>query len=637
MKHIILGTAGHVDHGKTSLIRVLTGIDTDRLKEEKERGITIELGFAHLALPSGQIIGIVDVPGHERFVRTMVAGATGIDIIALVIAADEGVMPQTREHLQICSLLGIKRGLVALTKVDLVDEEWLELVTSEVRDFLQDTFLEDAPILPLSAATGSGLDEFISTLDRIASAVEEDYDCGILRLPIDRIFTMKGFGTVVTGTLISGMVSPGDSVEILPAAIPVKIRGVQVHNQAASSAHSGQRTALNIQGAEKASLNRGDVLAQPGYLKPARRLDVYLSCLPENRKKIKHRSLVRFHTGTNEVMARLSLLDREELQPGQSCYAQLFLAAPAVGMATDRFVIRSYSPVTTVGGGEIIDPEAKKIKRHVGSLINDLEILREGTREEKVLGMITRAGLVGLKLKELTAKTGIRQEDLRPAVKSLLSKKQAILIQPEDTLVVAAAVFAVLQEKILTRLLDYHRRFPLKPGMGKEELRETSGRFIHSRLFNSALKNLENQGRLILEREIVRYSDHRIDLNDGLEKIKDDILRAYLASGLTPPDSSEVLARFSDQREKVEGVFQLLTKEGLLVRIRESYYLHRDVLSGLQDAYLTLLQERGKAAPADFKELTGVSRKYLIPLMEYFDMSKFTIRSGEYRILKSNR
>lgn len=635
MKHIILGTAGHVDHGKTSLVRAITGIDTDRLKEEKERGITIELGFAHFILPGGQKIGVVDVPGHERLVRTMVAGATGIDILVLVIAADEGVMPQTREHLQICSLLGIKRGLVALSKVDLVDDEWLELVKSDVMDFLQGSVLEGAPVIPLSVITGSGLGEFISALDQMAAEVQEDYDCGVLRLPVDRVFSMKGFGTVVTGTLISGAVAPGDAVEILPSGLPAKIRGLQVYNEPAQQAQSGQRVALNIQGIEREKINRGDVLAQSGYLKPARRIDVYLTHLPQQRKSLKHRALIRFHAGTSEIMARLHLLDREEILPGESCYAQLFLTSPASCMARDCFVIRSYSPVTTVGGGIVIDPDARKLKRHVPTLLNNLEVLREGNREDRVLGMINRAGIAGVRIKGLTAKTGIRQDDLAPLVKAILDRQEAIVIPSEDTHLVAAVHYRALQAKIRTHLLEYHAKFPLQPGMPKEELRGTVGNFVLSRLFNSALQNLEEQCQIVIDQQTVRCAGHQIELGSDLEDIKQEILQIYFDQGLTPPEANAILAGFTGRREKAYDVFQLLVKEGLLVRIKENYYLHRDALGDLQDRYRKLLQEKGQATPADLKELTGLTRKYLIPLMEYFDMIKFTIRAGDNRILKS--
>jgi selenocysteine-specific elongation factor len=334
----------------------LTGIDTDRLKEEKERGITIELGFASLTLPSGLSIGIVDVPGHERFIRNMVAGAAGIDLVVLVIASDEGVMPQTREHLAICSLLGVSRGLIALTKIDMVDPDWLALVTDDIATFLQGTFLEGAPIVPVSAVSGDGLTDFLAVLDTTAALVQEKSDTGLFRLPVDRVFTIKGFGTVVTGTLLSGQVHMGDEVEILPGGTKAKVRGLQVHNRPVETAGAGQRTAVNLQGVDRTALVRGDILTRPGAIQPTRRLDVRLTSLETNGKTIKNRQLVRFHTGTNEIVARVTPLEGEGIEPGTAAFASLFLEKSTVVLARDHFVIRSYSPVTTIGGGVILDP-----------------------------------------------------------------------------------------------------------------------------------------------------------------------------------------------------------------------------------------------------------------------------------------
>ncbi|PKN74251.1 MAG: selenocysteine-specific translation elongation factor, partial [Deltaproteobacteria bacterium HGW-Deltaproteobacteria-10] len=356
MKHFVLGTAGHVDHGKTALIKALTGTDTDRLKEEKERGITIELGFASLSLPSGQTVGIVDVPGHEKFIKNMVSGAAGIDLVMLVIAADEGIMPQTKEHLHICSLLGITCGLVALTKIDMVETDWLELVKSEIAEFLCGSFLENAPVLPVSAIRQEGLADLIDAIDAAVKKITAKTDDGIFRLPVDRVFTMKGFGTVVTGTLVSSYIKVGEEVQILPGKVTSRIRGIQVHNQPVEEAWSGQRTAINLQGTEKSSINRGDVLTRPQTVWPSQRLDIFVEYLPANSKNLKNRALVRLHTGTSEVIARIVLLAQDELASGDKAYAQLVLVNKTVVVAGEHFVLRSYSPVTTIGGGRIIDP-----------------------------------------------------------------------------------------------------------------------------------------------------------------------------------------------------------------------------------------------------------------------------------------
>jgi selenocysteine-specific elongation factor len=448
MKHIVMGTAGHVDHGKTALIKGLTGVDTDRLKEEKERGITIELGFASLTLPDGLVLGVVDVPGHERFVRNMVAGAAGIDLVAMVIAADEGVMPQTREHLQICNLLGIRKGLVALAKVDLVDQEWLALVQEDVREFLRGTFLEGAPIVPVSSLTGEGFPELRETIARVAGEVETEADAGLFRLPVDRVFTMKGFGTVVTGTLLSGQVRIGEEVEFAPTGLRTRVRGIQVHNRPQEVAEAGQRTAVNLQGVEKATIERGHVLAAPETLPASRRLDVSFRLLPGAARKLKNRTLIRLHTGTSEIMARVILLDRDDLEPGGEAYAQIVPEEPVTVVAGDRFVARSYSPVTTIGGGIILDPLPGKHKRFSEKILEAFHCLAGKESPERVAVILARAGIAGIPEARLIVRTGIRRAELRKILEEMFSRQQAILVDREGLWVLAQGVYRELQRQI---------------------------------------------------------------------------------------------------------------------------------------------------------------------------------------------
>ena len=634
MKHIVLGTAGHVDHGKTALIKALTGIDTDRLKEEKERGITIDLGFASLVLKSGQTLGIVDVPGHEKFVKNMVAGAAGIDLVVLVIAADEGVMPQTREHLHICSLLGIKRGLVALTKIDLVDEDWLELVTDDVREFLKGTFLESSPIIPISALTGVGLPEFLATLDQVSSEMEWEDDTGVFRLPIDRVFTMKGFGTVVTGTLMSGQVKVAEGVEILPKKLTAKIRGIQVHNQNVAMGEAGQRTAINLQGAEKAMITRGDVLARPATLEASPRLDVYFEYLACANRKLKNRTLVRFHAGTSEIISRLILLNRDEIEPGEKSYAQLVLGSPAVTMARDRFVIRSYSPVTTIGGGMIIDPLPKKQKRYAARALHECSLLHEGTPVERTNTIIERAGFEGISVQRLVMRTGTNQNHLQHILDKMFSERQAVLMDRDERRIVSLSIYENLQEKILQETRAYHEKFPLKEGLPKEEMKTTIGRFVSPRLFNMALKGLEKNEKIVIDRENIRLPGHSVNLEGELEELREEIATLYLNAGLTPPSIREVREKFADRKVQAESVFNVMLREGVLINVSEDLYFYRDALEKLREDYKNLLLKEGKATPASFKELTGLSRKFIIPLMEYFDTTKLTIRAGEHRILR---
>ena len=634
MKNIVMGTAGHVDHGKTSLIKALTGIDTDRLKEEKERGITIELGFAFLQLQNGRILGIVDVPGHEKFIKNMVAGAAGIDFVMLVIAADEGVMPQTREHVDICSLLGIRKGIVALTKTDMVDTNWLSLVTDDIRGFLEKSFLKGAPIVPVSSLTGAGLPALQAELESISGKIEEEADAGLFRLPIDRVFTMKGFGTVVTGTLVSGSVGVGEEVEIQPAALKAKIRGLQVHNRPINVAESGQRTAINLQGIDKAMVDRGNVLVIPGTFEPTRRIDALFEYLAVNEKNLKNRALVRFHTATSEIIARVIFMEKDFIEPGHQGYAQLFLESPAVVMAEDRFVIRSYSPVTTIGGGMIIDPLPKKHKRNAAGLVNELICLHSGDEIEKTLTVIRRAGLAGIDLTHLVIRTGIHPNQLKKVLAGMISRRQIIQLDHEPLRVISSSVYENLQNRMIQETETYHKKNVLKEGIAKEELRSTLGQYIGARLFNIAVKDLEKNGKIVIDKENIRMPTYRVDLQGDLEDVRSAIAVLYRNSGLAPPTIKEVGEKFSGQKLQAVNILNVMLREGALVKISEDLYYHREVLENLREEYKKLLIKEGKATPASFKELTGLSRKYIIPLMEYFDMTKLTIRAGEHRILR---
>jgi selenocysteine-specific elongation factor len=636
MKHLVMGTAGHVDHGKTALIKRLTGVDTDRLKEEKERGITIELGFASLTLPGGRTLGVVDVPGHERFVRNMVAGAAGIDLVVLVIAADEGVMPQTREHLHICTLLGIRKGFVALTKIDMVDEEWRELVREDVRMFLRGTFLEEAPVVPVSSLTGAGFPELLSTIGKTADEVEEGADVGLFRLPVDRVFTIKGFGTVVTGTLVSGKVGTGEEVEISPVGIRARVRGIQVHNRTVEMAEAGQRTAINLQGIDREMVERGHVLTGPGSLTASQRLDCVYRHLSGAGRKLKNRTLVRFHTGTSEVMARMILLDRDDLEPGGECCVQLVLEVPLAAVAGDRFVVRSYSPVTTIGGGVIVDPLPAKHKRSSAGVLLEFQRLAGGEDEEKTAVILERAGIGGVTEKLLVVRTGIRGRELRRRLEGMFSAKRAVLVDRDEMRVLSYPVYEAFQAEILRQLRGYHERYPLQEGLSREELRTTleRGDGVGQKIFTMALRDLEKREEIIAEKEMIRLTGHRVHLKGEMEELREELSIVYRDGGLAPPTVREVLERFSDRKKEVASLIQVMTREGVLVRISEDLNFHRDALAKLREDYRRLLIRDVQATPASFKELTGLSRKFIIPLMEYFDMTKLTMRAGDHRILR---
>jgi selenocysteine-specific elongation factor len=634
LEQIILGTAGHIDHGKTSLIKALTGIDTDRLKEEKLRGITIELGFAYLDLPSGQPIGIVDVPGHEKFVKNMVAGATGIDIVALVIAADEGVMPQTREHMEICTLLGIKHGLVVLTKIDLVDEEWLELVTEDIKDFVRGTFLEDAPIVAVSSETGVGLQEFIKALDELSAVIPVRSSSSIFRLPVDRVFSMKGFGTVITGTLISGRVSVGDIVMLYPSGITSKVRGIQVHNRIVNQAETGMRTAVNFQGLEKDSVNRGDVLSNPEALKTNYMLDVSFHYLHSNKKPIKNRTRIRFHAGTSEVLGILGLLDKEEMIPGETDVVQLRLDSPEAVIKDDRFVIRSYSPVRTIGGGYILNPIPQKHKRYKPEVVKGLKGLMDNEPEEIISYYLDESGYHGVSFSDLLIMTNIHEKQLHDMMQGLLSKRTVILTDRENQIYIHHNSFDKLKKEMSVCLDNYHQANPLKAGMPKEELRSKFPALRNSKLTNLMLNHMIKDKKIVAEENTVRLASHMISLGMDQADIRGKILDAYLNSGLTPPYFKELSKSLDVEISRAKDVLMLLVDEKLIVKVKEDLYFNSQAVEDLQQKLVDFLVSNGEITTPQFKDMTGVSRKYLIPLIEHFDAKNVTIRIGDSRKLR---
>jgi selenocysteine-specific elongation factor len=635
LKQIILGTAGHIDHGKTALIKALTGINTDRLKEEKRRGITIELGFAHLDLPNGQHLGIVDVPGHEKFVKNMVAGATGIDIVAMVIAADEGVMPQTREHMEICTLLGIKHGLVVLTKTDLVDEEWLELVIEDIRDFVRGTFLETAPIVPVSSVTGDGMSEFIKTLDELSAQLPNRPPSSLFRLPVDRVFTMKGFGTVITGTLISGEVQVGDMVMLYPSGITSKVRGIQVHNHSVNKAEAGMRTAINFQGLEKASVYRGDVLSSPGALKPSYMVDVWLDYLGSNKKPIKNRTRIRFHTGTSEVLGILILLDKDELLPGESAMAQLRIDSPLALIKDDRFVIRSYSPVRTIGGGNILNPIPQKHKRFKSEVIEGLKGLMDQGPESIISYHIYKSGYQGIVFSDLKIMTGLHEKQLQNIMQDLMSKQTVILVDRENRTYIHQNSFHTLKQEISTFLGAYHQANPLKIGMPKEELRSKFPGLQLSKLFNLTLNQMIKDKNIVVEENTVRLASHKVSLGVDQANIRERILDAYRKNGLTPPYAKELSNTLNLDQSRVKDVLMLLVDEGMIVKVKKDLYFYTKAVQELQKKLVDFLVSHEEMTTPQFKEMTSVSRKYLIPLIEYFDAQNVTIRIGDIRKLRN--
>ena len=631
-KHVVVGTAGHIDHGKTSLVKALTGIDTDRLPEEKARGITIDLGFAFLEEPDGLTVEIVDVPGHERFVKNMLAGVGGIDLAMLVIAADEGVMPQTREHLAICSLLHIKTGLIALTKIDLVEPDWLELVKDDVRGAVRETFLEAAPILPVSAKTGEGLAELRAAVRGLAGGVPPRGTDQLPRLPIDRVFTVKGFGTVVTGTLAAGALAVDERVEAYPRGLQAKIRGLQTHGRPVTAARAGQRTAINLQGLERAAIDRGDVVGLPGTLVSSLLVDGTLELLKDAPRAVKSRTRLRFHVGTSEIMARALLLDRGELEPGASGLVRFRLESPLIALPGDRFVVRSYSPIVTIGGGTLLDIDPPRFKRKTPALVAHLELLQTGSPEAILEEHVRHVGAAGIRLAALAGRVPFGPERLRGLLDTL-QKERRVLAVDRDWFIHPDSA-ARLRALALQALEAFHRANPLKPGMSREELRGRAGA-VDERVFAFLLTALDAEGAVKTDRDKVRLASHEVRLSPDQQRVLDRLEEDFLRADAAPPSAEEALGRAGLGGDEEHELFQVLVQAGKLVRVKDSLYFHARALETIQTRVVALLQDRKEIGPGDIKDLLGISRKYAIPLLEFFDQRRVTTRVGERRILRA--
>ena len=634
MKQIILGTAGHIDHGKTSLIKALTGTDTDRLKEEKARGITIELGFAALDLPSGQHLGIVDVPGHEKFVKNMVAGASGIDIVAMIIAADEGVMPQTREHMEICSLLGVKHGIVVLTKIDMVDEEWLELAKDDVSEFVEGTFLEGQPMVCVSSITKEGIPDLLKTLDELTAQVPERSATNLFRLPVDRVFTMKGFGTVITGSLQSGKISVGETIMVYPSGVTSKVRGIQVHNDSVEDALAGMRTAINFQGLEKTSVNRGDVLARPGTLKSGFMVDLYFNYLKSNAKPIKNRTQVRFHSGTSEILGNLIILGKDDLSPGETAVVQIRLDSPVSLVKDDGFVVRSYSPVRTIGGGYILNPIPTKHKRLKSDVVESLNQLVGASPDDLVTLHAKAASVSGVSFSDLKVMTNLSDKVLSQSIQQLLSIRVLILTDKEQQVYIHQDTSQEIQDQIHGYLGEFHKKQPLKPGMSKEELKSKFPLIPNIKLFNQTLERMVKTGHVVISEDVVKLAEHKVSLGVDQTKARDTILKTYTQSGLAPPYFRDVAKSLNMDPQAVKDVLMHLVEEGIIIKTKDDLYFDKTAIDDLKGKIVSFLETNGEITMPKYKEITGASRKYLIPLIEYFDSKNVTIRVGDARKLR---
>ncbi len=634
MKHLILGTAGHIDHGKTALVKALTGIDCDRLKEEKARGITIELGFAHLELPGGIRFGVVDVPGHERFVRTMVAGVGGMDIVMLVVAADEGVMPQTREHLDICRLLGVQSGLVVVTKSDLVDADWLDLLQEELRDWLDGTFLEQAPILPVSARSGAGIEALRLELGRMATGYSARKRDGAFRLPIDRVFTVAGFGTVVTGTLLSGSLKVGDELAILPGGINCRVRGLQAHGGKSESGEAGERLAVNLQSVEHTAVARGDTLVPPGVFTTTRAVDVLLRQLPAAPRALKHRATLRLHAATYEVAAQVILFDRDSLPPGEETFAQLRLAQPVLLLPGDPFVLRSFSPPLTVGGGRVLDPAPPRRRRRSAEAVALLTAIAAGDEGGMLSLMVATSLFSGLSFAGLLSRSGFTARKLEALLLPLLSSGELLQLTREPRIFLAKENFSALESHLCRELEAFLRQNPLKDGINREELKSRLPQRSDPRFFSALLAALEKAGKILAERDIVKLTGRSSGSASGSGALQQKVVAALLACGYEPLSPQELAVQLGlTEKETVEHL-HLLARERAVVKVKSDLFYAPQPLAEIREKLTLFLRANKEITPNEFRELTGLSRKFMIPLLEYFDQEKLTIRVGDKRILR---
>lgn len=631
MKRVILGTAGHIDHGKTELVKALTGIDTDRLKEEKQRGISIELGFAFLNLGEEVRMGIVDVPGHEKFVRQMVAGSGGVDLAALVIALDEGVMPQTVEHLDILRLLGIQRGLVVLTKLDLVDDELAMLAEEDAREAVQGTFLADAPMVRVSSRTGEGMDTLRETLSQLAKEVPDRPVHGLLRLPVDRVFTLKGHGTVVTGTLISGTVSVGDEIEILPSGVRSSVRSLESHKRREETALPGERVAVNLRGLEQTDVRRGEVLTHPGDFRPSSIVDVKLTALARSPLTLQNRRKVDLHHFTSEVEARIVFPEIDALEPGQETMAQLRTATPIVPATGDRFVIRAFSPSITLGGGVVLNPRGVKLRARSAKSFVELD------KEDElgiVAALVRSGGLVGVTKNELLGLSGLPAKRLDKVLDSLRNARTVIRFDRSDDRMVHREFFDIVNKRIVKRLASFHAEHPLKEGISKQELRSAvpGG----DKLFKAVLEFVSSKAEVVDQGDIVRLAAHTVKLKEDEQGLSDKLLKLIVDGKNAPPVLKEILAAVSADVKRVRNLLGVLEKEGKVVRVKEDIYFSAEFINETKRKLAEFIGRTGSIRPSQLGEVTGSSRKYNIPLLEYFDRERFTIRVGDQRVLRDS-
>jgi selenocysteine-specific elongation factor len=643
MRSVVIGTAGHIDHGKTTLVKALTGVDTDRLEEEKRRGITIELGFAKLDLGENLQAGIVDVPGHERFIKNMVAGTSGIDIVLMVVAADEGVMPQTREHLDICGLLGVEHGVIALTKTDLAeDRQWLEMVTEDLREEFSGTFLSASPIVPVSARTGEGLTRLRTVLAGVAAEITATESDSPTFLAIDRAFSMKGFGTVVTGSLVAGELATDDLIDILPDPAgkmrSMKIRGLQVHGENQERVSAGHRLAINLSNVDRGALSRGQVVVRTGTLEAGRSFEGRLRLVP-GAKAVKSRSRAVFHVGTARCEAAVLLIGRDSIGPGENCYACIQCAEPVAALPGQRFILRGFSPVpgrgTTMGGGKILAilPPRRR-RRDEQAWLAELALLEKGSLEERILILLEHAGVKGLGIPDLCMRLGTGAGTVSGKLDGLMAKRQVFKFDRERGRYLARSVLDDLGRRAEKLLSAFHADNPLLPGMPLEQVRGSLARDLDPRLFKLLIHEQHKAGRMIQQEEVLRSSRHQVELDADGTRLGQKVLEAYTGAGLAPPRPSGIADQLGQPEPAVLDMIRHFARQGLITHISGEMYVPTAALDDLRERLIAYLGKNGSIDTQGFKNLVGSSRKHVIPLAEFFDREKTTIRKGEQRVLR---
>lgn len=634
MQHIIIGTAGHIDHGKTTLIRALTGRETDTLREEKERGISINLGFTYFDLPSNRRAGIVDVPGHEKFVKNMLAGVGGIDLVLLVIAADEGIMPQTKEHLNIIELLDIKNGIVVITKKDMVDKEWLEMVTEDVKEELKDSILKDAPIIHVSSVTKEGIDELTQAIDDMTKKIPEKDLVTDFRIPVDRVFSVSGFGTVITGTLISGAIKEGDSCQIYPRDIKSKIRGIQIHETAVKEADAGQRVAVNIAGISVDDIARGDVISKQDSMESSMMLDCRLNYLKDASRSLKNRDRIRLYHGTSEILGRVVLLDKDEVKPGEAALIQIRLEGVIAARRGDKYVIRSYSPMITIGGGTILDPNPKRHKAHDKNVIEELILKEKGDPIEVVEQTIYKNSKIYPKKEDIIKLSGKGISDIDNILKTLVDNGKIIGISlSEGNSYIHKGFLDELKNKAGNVLSDYHKTNPLKAGMSREEFKNrVLGQGIKQKVYDEIVEILKKD-TIKTSGAFVWKEDFKIKFDKRQEEIKNTIYKEFYDTKYQPPSPNEVLKSFGREEKAARMVFEALVDMGMLIKLNEDIYMEKSHVSNGKEILIDFINKNGEITAAQYRDLIGASRKYAVSLLEYFDNNKVTKRIEDKRIL----